>query len=95
MCAIDCQPPPVTEVYELKFLPDDYFWYRHCVFVTILESGAVYVFDPTGVQFGPTWPVLSKWADYRRDRFGPNAQAEVRYLGRNAEWQASGWRAVY
>jgi hypothetical protein len=49
----------VRNISEVKFFPEDYYWYRHCVFEIELQSGVSYIFDLTGVQFGPEWPLLS------------------------------------
>ncbi|KAH7377410.1 hypothetical protein BKA66DRAFT_572206 [Pyrenochaeta sp. MPI-SDFR-AT-0127] len=76
---LDCKEGRRFEEYNLKILamykvrfvtisPHD-IW--HCAFIIALNSG-MYVFDPTGVQFGPDWPLVSEWGTYRSMRMKPD-----------------------
>ena len=42
--------------------PRIHIW--HCAWAIITTSGT-YVFDPTGVQFGPDWALVSRWEEYQ------------------------------
>jgi hypothetical protein len=33
-----------------------------------MKTGARYVYDPTGVQFGASWPLIQNWEDWVRER---------------------------
>ncbi|KAJ4991140.1 hypothetical protein SVAN01_03268 [Stagonosporopsis vannaccii] len=56
---------PIREIRELKIMPSIYYWFRHCSFLVNLVGHGWWVFDPTGVQFGPDWPLLSPYNEYR------------------------------
>ncbi|KZM25755.1 hypothetical protein ST47_g3046 [Ascochyta rabiei] len=50
---------PIVEILEIKIAPPAYWHFSHCAFAIHLVSDGWWVFDPTGVQFGPDWPLLS------------------------------------
>ncbi|PVH98471.1 hypothetical protein DM02DRAFT_45351 [Periconia macrospinosa] len=56
---IDSPVVPVARVREIEFCTAQYYGYWHCAYVITLQDGSFYVFDPTGVQFGPQWPLLA------------------------------------
>lgn len=55
---------PIVAVCEMKIVPPLYWNYVHCAFAVLLVGDGWWVFDPTGVQFGPDWPLLSRFNDY-------------------------------
>ncbi|KAF1833850.1 hypothetical protein BDW02DRAFT_598686 [Decorospora gaudefroyi] len=58
----------VHEVRKLRFLTKaEHGPMVQCAFLIMAQPG-IYVFDPTGVQFGPDWPVLSRVETYRAER---------------------------
>jgi len=63
----------------MKFNPEDRYVYRHCIFVVTLKNGNSYVVDPTGIQFGPEWPLVCRLFEYaskfmHHDRQARNVQ---------------------
>lgn len=56
-------PKQFSQVCEMEYLTRPFYGYRHWVFVITTSEGD-YVFDPTGVQFGPEWPRLRKYDQY-------------------------------
>ncbi|CAO2649804.1 Nn.00g010960.m01.CDS01 [Neocucurbitaria sp. VM-36] len=60
----------VYQIHKVRFATRPGYDYLHCVFVIVLASGAVWVFDPTGVQFGPNWPLISPYYWYLREKWG-------------------------
>jgi hypothetical protein len=56
----------ISNVLEMKFNTPPYYGYRHCVYLIELESSARYIFDPTGIQFGPQWPLLCVYDEYEQ-----------------------------
>jgi hypothetical protein len=54
----------IKQISEAKFLTAKYYNYQHCVHVVLLASGRVYVVDPTGIQFGPEWPLVCDLYEY-------------------------------
>ncbi|KAF2124410.1 hypothetical protein P153DRAFT_301974 [Dothidotthia symphoricarpi CBS 119687] len=54
----------ILHVSEIKFCPQEYWHHQHCAFLVVLRSGAEYIIDPTGVQFGPDWPLLCPRREY-------------------------------
>lgn len=61
----------VFGVYKLRFATIPLHNIMHCAFIVALPSGP-YVFDPTGVQFGPDWPLISSYWTYRGVRMDPD-----------------------
>ncbi|KAF2439889.1 hypothetical protein P171DRAFT_447864 [Karstenula rhodostoma CBS 690.94] len=55
-----CPGSPIQRIDELEFISRDW---NHCVFLIFTEYGD-FVFDPTGKQFGPSWPIVAKYEDY-------------------------------
>ncbi|KAF9690631.1 hypothetical protein EKO04_011409 [Ascochyta lentis] len=55
---------PIIEIREMKIAPPTYWNFTHCVFAIHLVIHGWWVFDPTGVQFGPDWPLLSPYDEY-------------------------------
>ncbi|KAJ4350843.1 hypothetical protein N0V95_004396 [Ascochyta clinopodiicola] len=55
---------PIIEIREIKIAPPAYWHFAHCVFAIHLVSDGWWVFDPTGVQFGPDWPLLLPLGDF-------------------------------
>ncbi|KAH6639214.1 hypothetical protein C7974DRAFT_410197 [Boeremia exigua] len=49
----------ITRIREIKFDSGPYYRYRHCAFEIHFASHGCWIYDPTGVQFGPDWPLLS------------------------------------
>lgn len=70
--------PAITFVAQWKFYPHQHYWYKHCVFAIGPASGHLFVFDPTGVQFGPHWPLISPFRQYM-DRFWAGRSHPSRY----------------
>lgn len=58
----------VLYVEEVEFGTGNYFWYDHNAFRVTMSSGERWVFDPTGVQFGPDWPLFARWEGYIAQR---------------------------
>ncbi|KAF9732578.1 hypothetical protein PMIN02_003199 [Paraphaeosphaeria minitans] len=54
-------PSFFRNVYELEFRTRNW---NHCAFVFETVYGSL-VFDPTGPQFGPSWPVVCMLREYR------------------------------
>ncbi len=50
---------PIRQIWEIKIVPTKYYYYQHCAFAVELAHDGWWVFDPTGVQFGPVWALLS------------------------------------
>ena len=76
----------IAHVNEIKFTPIEYYGYRHCAFLVLLASGAEYIFDPTGVQFGPQWPLICPRREYEQRFMDPNHEKRnyrQRELGEN------------
>lgn len=48
----------------MRFPTHDKFRFSHCAFV-IDTTNNTYVFDPTGVQFGPDWALVSHFHVYK------------------------------
>ncbi|KAF3036135.1 hypothetical protein E8E11_004643 [Didymella keratinophila] len=57
---------PIAKIQEFKFKTTLYYWYLHCAFAIKLVDNSGWVFAPTGVQFGPEWPLLSPLDYYLR-----------------------------
>ena len=56
---------PVLEIRELKVsTPDYYNNILHCSFNVRTASDGWIIFDPTGVQFGPQWPLICALPKY-------------------------------
>jgi hypothetical protein len=59
---------PVVKVEEVKYLTypreNGLIWW-HCVFRLTPRDGTFYAFDPTGIQFGPEWPLIQEWWQYQ------------------------------
>ncbi|CBX91320.1 hypothetical protein IAQ61_010683, partial [Plenodomus lingam] len=49
----------IREILELKFWTGPYYKFRHCAFIIMTDDEHHLVFDPTGIQFGLDWPLLS------------------------------------
>jgi hypothetical protein len=47
------QQVPVKNVQEMEFLPSYYYRTYHTAYIIIMEDGSEFIFDPTGLQFGP------------------------------------------
>jgi hypothetical protein len=54
---------PVKRISEIEFSTPRFYGYRHCAFVLYTDHGT-FVFDPTGAQFGPSWPVVTTFKKY-------------------------------
>lgn len=37
---------------------------RHCAYLVTVKSGDELIFDPTGIQFSPIWPLVSPLGRY-------------------------------
>ncbi|KAJ4299971.1 hypothetical protein N0V90_005219 [Kalmusia sp. IMI 367209] len=61
---------PLVTIQELRFATSPFWNSEHYVFV-ITTPKASYVFDPTGIQFGPDWPLVQEYEKYREDRIQP------------------------
>ncbi|KAL5116338.1 hypothetical protein ACEQ8H_005796 [Pleosporales sp. CAS-2024a] len=77
----------VLDGREVKFVTNGKFRVVHCAFDILLNSGARYVVDPTGIQFGPHWPLVCPYDEYEArfmhdDKKIRNLQS--RELGTNA-----------
>jgi hypothetical protein len=73
-------------VMEMTFNPPAYYHYEHCCFLVVLKNGIKWVFDPTGVQFGPEWPLLSPYDDYvARTQSSRYTLLQLEHLGTVAE----------
>lgn len=55
---------PILEIMELRIHTKAYYHYLHCAFAVRFLRDGWWVFDPTGVQFGPDWPLLSPLVEY-------------------------------
>ncbi|KAF2649074.1 hypothetical protein K491DRAFT_684159 [Lophiostoma macrostomum CBS 122681] len=42
---------------------------KHSIYRLHTRNGAMYAFDPTGIQFGPEWPTFMEWTAYEK-RYG-------------------------
>lgn len=86
--------PLIWYICEFKYNTGEWFEYLHCAFLIVLNSFCAYVFDPTGVQFGPDWPLLSSYDEYKAKRFAKHEVQEIernfRPLGRNLAWWDGG-----
>ncbi|KAI8932442.1 hypothetical protein NX059_010628 [Plenodomus lindquistii] len=86
----------IKEILEMKFWAGKAYNYSHCAFILVLSDDLAVVFDPTGLQFGPDWPLLSTLRDYRQRRVGSyNRALELGKLGRNKEWVEGGCEGEY
>ncbi|KAF2656978.1 hypothetical protein K491DRAFT_777550 [Lophiostoma macrostomum CBS 122681] len=78
---------PVRNVWEILYSTyrqdDKAFWY-HAVFQVEMHEGPSYVFDPTGMQYGPEVPILQNWDDYVRRRCSKTRLDYKRPLGTRA-----------
>lgn len=55
----------IEKIYTIKFEPKgEQYEAIHCAFVLKLRSGSYFVFDPTGCQFGPDWPLICPASRY-------------------------------
>ncbi|KAF2996208.1 hypothetical protein E8E13_001935 [Curvularia kusanoi] len=56
----------IDNVEEIRFKTPLYYneGIAHCAFLITLDDGSEWVYDPTGVQFGPQWPLLAPFEDY-------------------------------
>ncbi|KAF1952948.1 hypothetical protein CC80DRAFT_169239 [Byssothecium circinans] len=54
----------ISEIKEITFSPGQDLS-NHSVFLLRRRNQVVFIFDPTGVQFGPDWPVLCRFDEYR------------------------------
>lgn len=56
----------INNVEEMRFITPLYYHNGivHCAFLITLDDGSQWVYDPTGVQFGPQWPLLASFEDY-------------------------------
>jgi hypothetical protein len=86
----------ISNVEEFKyFMGKDFYNYVHCAFRITLINEQVFVFDPTGIQFGPDWAVLTTWEEYEAE-FGVLDELVVRPLGRNADHMVKqDWKGDY
>ena len=48
----------------MEFWTTPWYNYAHCAYIIKTKIGK-FVFDPTGVQFGPGWPVFVLYQDYK------------------------------
>ena len=67
-------------------MPSRHYWHRHCSLAVRLVDHSWWVFDPTGVQFGPDWPVLSPYDEYhirarQRPGYDPQNIIFCQFLG--------------
>jgi hypothetical protein len=76
--------PEVRKAEEIQFATYPYYEWAHCTFRITLVSGEQYAFDPTGVQFGPLWALLSPWTEYQNARVYNNMMVEEP-LGQEAQ----------
>ncbi|KAF2708118.1 hypothetical protein K504DRAFT_456169 [Pleomassaria siparia CBS 279.74] len=82
----------VAAIHELSFPVrdlDGMLW-KHWAFGLTLWDGSLWIFDPTGRQFGPQWPTLLPWTEYQRqlvDQY-PNCGFWAVPLGTRATWLA-------
>jgi hypothetical protein len=76
----------VLEVREFKFETTLYHVYMHCAFAIKLDDNSWWVFDPTGVQFGPDWPLLSPLDYYLR-----HAESSLLDRRRSFRWRLLGF----
>ncbi|KAH9862865.1 hypothetical protein J1614_010958 [Plenodomus biglobosus] len=88
----------IKSIREFKFWTGYDYVYVHCAFAIFCYDGTELVFDPTGIQFGPDWPLLSPLFEYQQKRFGaeprrPDIKDGV--LGRNKEWIKGGCKGRY
>jgi hypothetical protein len=85
---------PIISIWEMKIAPAMYWFYEHCAFAIHIVDDGWWVFDPTGVQFGPDWPLLSPLCDYieRTKSYSLRRQAQERFriLGTTREYQRFG-----
>jgi hypothetical protein len=80
---------PVEDVWEVRYTPyatDDRGHCNHSVFWVLLKAGPAYIFDPTGVQFGPEWAVLQEAGAYIARRVYKVEPEHVRPLGTRRIW---------
>lgn len=77
---------PIVEIREFKFQTTVYYVYLHCAFAIKLADNSWWVFDPTGVQFGPDWPLLSPLDDYLR-----HAESSLPDRRRSFRWRQLGF----
>lgn len=62
-----------------------YYGYKHCAYAVLLDSGKTYIVDPTGIQYGPEWPLVCEAVEYVRRFFAPyDNQLKWDILGTNA-----------
>lgn len=61
----------IRSIWEPKLQLMDFYYSRHSVVVVLLASGAWYIVDPTGIQFGPEWPLVCRYEDHRGSFFVP------------------------
>ncbi|KAI4615807.1 hypothetical protein J4E80_006225 [Alternaria sp. BMP 0032] len=102
----------IANIEELKYdMGEQVGHLLHCAFKITLENKKTFVFDPTGIQFGAEWAVLTPWDEYVLDReteltiqdqvrlqrqTGEMLHQVVRPLGRNADWQIlEKWQGQY
>ncbi|KAF1930427.1 uncharacterized protein M421DRAFT_3496 [Didymella exigua CBS 183.55] len=82
---------PILEIREFKFATTLYHEFQHCAFAIKLSDNSWWVFDPTGIQFGPDWPLLSPLNHYclRAESSLPVQRVSFRWriLGSSAHWQ--------
>jgi hypothetical protein len=75
-------------VKEIKFCTRAPYNITHCAFLVTLRTGIQYVVDPTGIQFGPRWPLVSAYRRYEVQYIHQTpeiANVRIRDLGRNSE----------
>jgi hypothetical protein len=86
----------ISNVEEFKYsMGKDFYNYVHCAFIITMVNKQVFVFDPTGIQFGPDWAVLTTWEEYEAE-FGVLDELVVRPLGRNADYMVKqDWKGDY
>ncbi|KAJ4364030.1 hypothetical protein N0V83_009485 [Neocucurbitaria cava] len=70
----------VRGIFKLRFTTIRKYNDLHCAFLVIFHAGGLYVFDPTGIQFGPDWPLLSPFREDSDAKMDPNSPIEVRRL---------------
>ncbi|KAF2848470.1 hypothetical protein T440DRAFT_519899 [Plenodomus tracheiphilus IPT5] len=83
----------IEEIREVRFWPGKYYGVTHCVFVIRLSDRRRFVFDPTGLQFGLDWQLLTPYDEYYQRRVHPyigEREVEEGFVGRNKEWVAGG-----
>jgi hypothetical protein len=77
----------------MKFSTGSPYNITHCAFLVTLQSGQEYVVDPTGIQFGPSWPLVCSYEHYQAHRMHPDHRKRnirLRKLGRNWEVHTRG-----